>query len=146
MIAKPTDCTFHYAFDLICRVNHISDHLEFSLLEAMNWRGVTRGYLEGNDAIWITDCACQREMPHVYPRPKEGHVTIAEREYLMAITQHYFPIGMVNVPNCSYTSLIDSTDNLGWTKSCQWERSLRRCLKTLNFVATLISQVEILLF
>lgn len=47
---KPTICTFHYAFDLFHRVNRISDYPNFELLDAMNWRGVVKGYPKGEEA------------------------------------------------------------------------------------------------
>lgn len=50
----------------------------------MNWRRVVRGYLEGEEAIWVSDCACH-DRPHIYPPTRLGHMTIKEREYLMVI-------------------------------------------------------------
>lgn len=83
---KPMDCTFHYAFDIFRRVNRSSDHPRCGLLEMMNWRGVTRGYPEGDQVIRIIDCVYRdKSRDHVHSTPKWGHVTIKECEYLMAI-------------------------------------------------------------
>lgn len=76
---KPNNCTFHYAFDLFCQVNRISEYPEFGLLEAMNWR-VVRGYLEEREVVWVGDYAC-RNRPHVHPPTRPRHVTIEEHEF-----------------------------------------------------------------
>lgn len=57
----------------------------------MNWRGVTRGYPQGDEAIRVTDYDCGGTRLHTHPILIKGHMAIEEQEYLMSIYPMLLP-------------------------------------------------------